>query len=146
MKAHFVTDTATLCIFDPVALRHRLSDDADWWSVPSEELREVNSGTVGFVGLGSDGQYDVEVVPKIAEPGISFLLSSPGGRVFIGAGEEVSSDGLEPECVRGGLFVDLPAGTYIVNVVRHKPRRIRIAFHSTTSWCMNAFSEPLRLT
>jgi hypothetical protein len=134
-----------LCIVDPVALRHRLHDDADWWSVPSEELREVNSGAVGFVSLGSDGPYDVEVVPEIADPGISFLLSSPGGRVFIGAGEEVSSDGLEPECVRGGRFVNLPAGTYIVSVARHEPRRIRIAFQKTTLPCVNDFTEPLRL-
>ncbi|WP_373275999.1 DUF6386 family protein, partial [Serratia marcescens] len=51
----FTTDTATLSIFDLVSLNHRVSDDADWWSIPEDELEEVNKGNVLFLNLGEDG-------------------------------------------------------------------------------------------
>lgn len=41
-KAKFGTDTATMTAFDPAALIHRCDDDADWWSVPGDEVLEVN--------------------------------------------------------------------------------------------------------
>lgn len=31
--ARIVTGTATLCVFDPALLRHKLDDDCDWWSI-----------------------------------------------------------------------------------------------------------------
>ena len=57
MKVEFVTDTATMCIFDPASLKHRLDDDCDWWSIADSELEEVNRGNVAFLNLGSDGVY-----------------------------------------------------------------------------------------
>ncbi|HBB6707893.1 TPA: hypothetical protein F6U86_005168, partial [Serratia marcescens] len=63
----FTTDTATLSIFDLVSLNHRVSDDADWWSIPEDELEEVNKGNVLFLNLGEDGQYTVRVVDNISE-------------------------------------------------------------------------------
>jgi hypothetical protein len=106
----FATDTATMCIFDVECLKHRLADDADWWSVPEGELGEVNAGNVAFLGLGCDGGYSVSVVdsPPAART-ISVRLKCPSGRFFVGVGEEVTADGLEPECVRGGQFVTMPA-------------------------------------
>jgi hypothetical protein len=115
----FVTDTATVCIFDPASLRHRLRNDADWWSLPEEELREVNEGTALFVGLGADGAYDIVVtLPGSFTAEVTAQLSCPPGRVFLGAAEEVTSDGLEPDCTRGGLFVDVAPGTYSVAIAR----------------------------
>ncbi|WP_416457234.1 DUF6386 family protein [Pseudomonas sp. LFS097] len=35
-----VTDTATLAIFDLKAIRHRVSDSFDWWSIQSDEISE----------------------------------------------------------------------------------------------------------
>lgn len=55
MKFEFTTDTATICIYDIDALKHRLNDDADWWSVEKDELEEVNKGNVMFVNIGNDG-------------------------------------------------------------------------------------------
>ncbi|MGK5036135.1 DUF6386 family protein [Janthinobacterium sp. LB3P118] len=43
-----VTGTATLCVFDPALLRHKLDDECDWWSIPSAELAAVNAGQVAF--------------------------------------------------------------------------------------------------
>ncbi len=56
----FATDTATMCVYDIGALKHRLNDTADWWSLPSEELAEVNNGNAAFINLQSDGKYSVK--------------------------------------------------------------------------------------
>ena len=40
----FDTDTATLAIFDPAALAHRITDTADWWSIAEDALAEINAG------------------------------------------------------------------------------------------------------
>ena len=57
----FDTDTATLAIFDPAALAHRITDTADWWSLAEDALAEINTGNVLFVDLGRDGSYAVEI-------------------------------------------------------------------------------------
>ncbi|WP_276311056.1 DUF6386 family protein [Paenibacillus silvae] len=54
---HMDTDTATLCCYDLAALEHRLEDTADWWSIPEDELQEVNAGNCLFLNLGDDGLY-----------------------------------------------------------------------------------------
>lgn len=109
----FVTDTATLVIFDLKELKHRLLDDADWWSVPAEELREVNEGHAAFFNLGADGRYRVRVSRIDGDTsGVSCRISCPSGNVYIGAGEEVTSDGLEPDLSRGGKFLEMEPGNY----------------------------------
>ena len=112
----FVTDTATLCICDIGAVRHRLTDDDDWWADPAEELKEVRAGNVLFVGLGGDGRYNIKVtnVPQ----GISAKLRCPSGKLFVGAAEEVTSGGMEPECRRGGKIFELPIGQVLVHIAR----------------------------
>ena len=111
----FVTDTSTLCVFDLSCLKHRIDDDVDWWSIPEEELSEVNLGNVAFLGLGTDGEFAVEVVNSISQPIIKTNLKVCSGKVFIGAGEEVTADELEPDCVRGGGFISLDVGNYILS-------------------------------
>jgi hypothetical protein len=37
------TDTATICIFDVAAMKHRVNDVGDWWSIPSNELTDVQN-------------------------------------------------------------------------------------------------------
>jgi hypothetical protein len=143
---HFVTDTATLCVFDIKCLEHRLEDDADWWSIPQEELLEVNLGHVGFFGLGQDGRYVVHIVDsQEIEGGLVCHIQVPGGRVFVGAGEEVTSDGMQPKCLRGGRFVELAPGNYAVRVVETEAMVLALAFAKSATG-LNSFSEPLLLT
>ncbi|VAW74549.1 hypothetical protein MNBD_GAMMA12-237 [hydrothermal vent metagenome] len=111
----FVTDTSTLCVFDLSCLKHRLEDDVDWWSIPSEELAEVNLGNVAFLGLGSDGEFVIEIMESISQPIVKTNIKVPSGKIFIGAGEEVTADELEPDCVRGRGFLSLEAGNYILS-------------------------------
>jgi hypothetical protein len=107
-----------MCVFDLKAIKHRLHDDADWWSIPAEELEEVNAGNVAFLNLGTDGVFTVDVVEEQCPGGVTSLLRCPSGRVFIGAGEEVTSDGLEPEGIRGGGFLEIAPGNYELSAVR----------------------------
>ncbi|HHK8077636.1 TPA: DUF6386 family protein, partial [Serratia marcescens] len=112
----FTTDTATLSIFDLVSLNHRVSDDADWWSIPEDELEEVNKGNVLFLNLGEDGQYTVRVVDNISENYKSLFFNVPSGKVFVGAGEDTSGGDLEPDGsdYMSGVFLILDIGNYEV--------------------------------
>ncbi|QJU40040.1 DUF6386 family protein [Serratia marcescens] len=116
----FTTDTATLSIFDLVSLKHRVSDDADWWSIPEDELEEVNKGNVLFLNLGEDGQYTVRVVDNISENYKSLFLNVPSGKVFVGAGEDTSGGDLEPDGsdYMSGEFLILDIGNYEVRFRR----------------------------
>lgn len=116
----FTTDTATLSIFDLVSLKHRVSDDADWWSIPEDELEEVNKGNVLFLNLGEDGQYTVRVVDNISENYKSLFLNVPSGKVFVGAWEDTSGGDLEPDGsdYMSGVFLILDIGNYEVRFRR----------------------------
>jgi hypothetical protein len=114
----FVTDTATMCVFDPAALRHRLNDEDDWWADPDQELAEVRAGNALFVELGEDGSYSAHVVQHRVESGAAAVVRFPSGRIFIGAAEEVTSGGMEPTGVRGGTFLSVAPGSYSVQVAR----------------------------
>ena len=116
----FTTDTATLSIFDLVFLKHRVSDDADWWSIPEDELEEVNKGNVLFLNLGEDGQYTVRVVDNISENYKSLFLNVPSGKVFVGAGEDTSGGDLEPDGsdYMSGVFLIMDIGNYEVRFRR----------------------------
>ncbi|MEL8054631.1 MAG: DUF6386 family protein, partial [Pseudomonadota bacterium] len=61
-----VTDTSTICIFDPDCLEHRLDDAGDWWTIPEDELLEVNRKNIVIVALPADGIYDVCFVDDFA--------------------------------------------------------------------------------
>ena len=58
---HFQTNTATVVIYDLVSLKHRVNDDADWWSLPEDEVVEINKGNVLFLNVGDDGTYKVYI-------------------------------------------------------------------------------------
>lgn len=126
MTVTVVTGTATLCVFDPAAVRHRLDDDGDWWSIPCAELAAVNAGQVAFFNVGGDGAYEVTLQAELAAPQVNVHLAVRSGRVYIGAGEDVTGGGLEPDADCGGLFLDVPAGSYCLQA-RRDGARIRLA-------------------
>ena len=65
------------------------------------------------------------------------------GRVFIGAGEDVTGGGLEPDAACGGLFVDLPVGSYRIQA-RRDGARIGLAFLPDARGS-NAFGDLVRI-
>ncbi|MDX7477873.1 DUF6386 family protein [Enterobacter roggenkampii] len=110
------TDTATLVIYDLVSLKHRINDDVDWWSLPEDELEEINKGNVLFLNLGDDGAYKVHIKSDVDEYTGSLFLNVPSGKVFIGAGEDVTGGDLEPDDsdAISGEFITLEPGSYEV--------------------------------
>lgn len=112
----FSTDTATLAVFDLASLKHRISDEPDWWSIPDDGIDEINKGNVLFLNLGSDGDYTVEIHDDINEEHGESFLKIPSGKVFIGAGEDTSGGDLEPDGsdYMSGVFFELSPGTYKV--------------------------------
>jgi hypothetical protein len=114
------TDTATIAVFDLQAIRHRVSDAPDWWSIVKDELLEMNEGNIAFFGLGQDGSYTIKVVETIEGEADSLNLYFPSGRVFVGAGEDTSGGGLEPdgsESIQGAILNFVP-GMYNVKYRR----------------------------
>lgn len=110
-----VTDTATLCLYDLAALKHRLEDTSDWWSIPVDELAEANAGHCLFLNLGADGVYEVEWsledVEEDSDPDDGaerekvYHLQVPSGHVYLGAADDVTGGELEPdETCEGVLF------------------------------------------
>lgn len=128
-------------------LRHRLDDDADWWCYPeSEQLKELNSGNAAFIDVGRDGQHVGTLQEEpLQEWQFELWLKCPSGKVFIGAGEEATSDGMEPECDRGGLMLQVPAGAVHLRISSAEPGQIEISVCPVNEPSANAFTEPLRL-
>lgn len=114
----FMTDTATLAIFDLQAIQHRKSDTADWWSIPDDELDEMNKGNIAFIGLGNDGFYTINLCDKIEDPDVRININCPSGKVFIGAGEDTTGGDLEPDDpkYRAGEIIFLPVGDYEISL------------------------------
>ena len=143
----FTTDTSTFCIFDLASLRHRIDEEADWWVYPPRvQVDEVNSASAAFVDLGSDGTFTGSLAEEqLADPALSFVLSCPSGKFFLGAAEETSSEGMEPDCTRGGLLLSLQPGLYRVSLSRPNLSILQIGLSRAEGRPRNAFVAPLRL-
>lgn len=141
----FMTDIATLAIFDLQAIRHRKSDTADWWSIPDDELEEMNKGNIAFIGLGNDGFYTINLCDNIEEPDVKINISCPSGEVFIGAGEDTTGGDLEPDDpqYRAGDIISLPIGNYEISL--KKAANIVFISITTSKAKANKFENVLRL-
>lgn len=150
MKEEFQisTDTATIAVFDIQSLKHRIDDDADWWSVPSFELAEVNLGNALIAALGQDGVYLIQTtdMPCLKGAGVNAILKCPSGKVYIGAGEDITGAGIDPENARhlSGRFIHLDPGIYRVKMLR-EITTISVYFECASSTETNTFSHPLDL-
>lgn len=123
----FVTGTATMCLFDLASLKHRVEEPNDWWSIPEDELAEVNAGHCLFFNLGADGLYEVAWSVNISdtaraaqetESAQEFCLQVPSGNVFLGAAEDVSGGELEPDESCDGIILSLQPGNVVCIVSR----------------------------
>ena len=140
-----VTGTATLAIFDLLALQHRMTDACDWWSLVEDELLEINRGNAAFLGLGSDGIYHIEIVEKLIHYDGFLYLSVPSGRVFIGAGEDTTGGDLEPNDSEpvSGAFIHIKPCCYRIEFARQE-QNIQLTF-SPAATSNNVLKEPIRL-
>ncbi|MBW4227825.1 hypothetical protein JW317_01215 [Enterobacter cloacae subsp. cloacae] len=110
------TNTATLVIYDLMSLKHRINDDAEWWSLSEDEVEEINKGNVLFLNLGDDGVYKILIKHDVDEYTGSLFLKAPSGKVFVGAGEDITGGDLEPDDsdVISGEFMTFDPGSYEV--------------------------------
>jgi len=120
----FSTDTATLAIFDPQLLYHRMKDPhPDWWTDRFSEIPECQNGQLLLIDLGSDGTYTFRItsgelsIPEKAYArkrlgAFPFVVAS--GFLFIGAGEELPAAGVDfdPNCE---IYCIMP-GDYSVQI------------------------------
>lgn len=137
------TDTATICLFDLQCLQHRKDDVGDWWSIPQNEIDEINRANVLILNLGTDGVYEVAFLPQPPAGCREFQLKAPSGRIFVGPGEELSGGGFEPSGEWGGGFVPLEPGVYKVSIARNADQ-LEVCFQlgGTTA---NQIMEPIRM-
>ena len=145
-ESSFRTDTATLAIFDPQRLEHRLHDDADWWSIPDDELAEINSGNVLFVATGVDGDYLLNVYrespPESVLPiAVSAVIRCDDGTLFFHAGEYVPAGNMMPDTKYGGLQLEFKSGTYRVTAVHLIPYCLDVFVVPTNEDAANTFSD-----
>lgn len=127
------TDTATLVIYDLMSLKHRINDDADWWSLPEDEVEEINKGNVLFLNLGDDGVYKVLTKHDVDEYTGALFLKVPSGKVVIGAGEDVTDGDLQPDDsdVISGELIILESGSYEVKY-KKQSSEVLISFTKAT--------------
>lgn len=125
-KFQFFTDTAALCLYDLGALKHRVGDTPDWWSIAEDELTEVNAGNCLFLNLGEDGQYEVtwslDDAGKEPENAQVYHLRVPSGKVYLGAADDVSGGELEPDESCGGVLLQMEPGNYACAISRNNYR------------------------
>ncbi|WP_413372866.1 DUF6386 family protein [Paenibacillus taichungensis] len=121
-KFQFFTDTAALCLYDLAALKHRVEDTPDWWSIAEDELTEVNAGNCLFLNLGEDGQYKVQWslddAGKEVETALVYHLRVPSGNVYLGAADDVTGGELEPDESCGGVLLQIEPGNYACTISR----------------------------
>lgn len=146
----FGTDTATLCVYDPAVISHRVDDSVDWWSLPEEELLEVNSGTAFICGLQSDGVYKVILNSSATSTsgGVSALLLVVSGLVYIGAGEDLPGGGRSPNPqspLLSGRFLKLPSGVYLVSATIADISSIYLSLSRSDGDAKNSFHSQLLL-
>ena len=150
-RMQVATDTATLAVFDPARVRHRLDSPADWWTWPPDVLADLNAGNLLPVDLGSDGVYAVVVhldedrPPAGAGPVVSGLVGCDSGAVFIGPGEQISGARLEPDEALGGVRLPAPAGTYRVHVARDGDDGLELWLEPVAGPPANTFTDYPRL-
>ena len=127
------TDTATLVIYDLMSLKHRINDDADWWSLPEDEVEEINKGNLLFLNLGDDGVYKVLTKHDVDEYTGALFLKVPSGKVVIGAGEDVTDGDLQPDDsdVISGELIILESGSYEVKY-KKQSSEVLISFTKAT--------------
>ncbi len=136
------TDTASLAFYDVDALKHRLNDDADWWDLEEDLIKEINLGNMGFCDLSTDGMYDIKINASGSSIfDLNFNLTLPSGRLFVGPGEEITGASFDPDNSKNncGKILSFPKG--FINISVKKTRNVINIFIIPSTKGGNAFEE-----
>ncbi|TKJ92337.1 hypothetical protein PaeCFBP13512_08610 [Paenibacillus sp. CFBP13512] len=140
-----ITDTATLCIYDLQALKHRLEDTSDWWSIPEDELLEVNLGNVAFLNVGADGLYTMQQVEDIQQTSVQLWINVPSGQLYAGAAENVTGGELEPEDGDSGQYITVEPGVYHLKIARNEQQIEFALLWTEHQQATNEFKDLIRI-
>ena len=146
----YATDTSTICVFDIANLKHRLNDACDWWSIPEDEVLELNQGNLIIAALPQDGKYEVSILDEFKghfDFHLSVNLNCDSGEIFIGAGEHITGDEAEPKDWKylGGKLINLEQGNYKIDMHLFELNKIAVTFTKNPEVKLNNFSLPLEL-
>lgn len=143
------TDTATLAVFDPDAARPYMQHEChDWWTIWEHALAATNAGDVAIVDLGTDGNYVIELVDPHELPSegrLEIELRCPSGTFYVGPGEYIPADGLEPDEHCAGKFVYMGKERARCLFHRLDEHTVQLGFASLEGEPVNTFTEPTRL-
>jgi hypothetical protein len=129
--ATFETDLATLAVFDPKALVHRMRQPRTWWrESPSVlDVPEVLEGKVALFPIGREGSFTArlaldgvltETEKKLEKGTVGKLgVLLVGEDVFCGAAERLPGDGVGDRIVAipgTGAYWKVPPGEYDATV------------------------------
>jgi hypothetical protein len=120
----FFTDTATLAIFDPIRLKHRVTGASDWWCENFLELEEVRSGAIALLSLGGDGVFRARITDGHLTPderdyaaevvrGLGLEVTS--NAVYVGPGECLPGGGFALPDLKRGIMLEMKNGAYNVD-------------------------------
>ncbi len=125
---YFVTDAATLTVFDPVTIAHR-SNEEDWWIISNlASVPEIANGVMAIVNLDADGVYNLRVTTdslttdekNFAVDMVTMGVEIQSGQIFIGRGEVIPMSGnsfdSQPLTEDDGQLLQYPAGKYILHI------------------------------
>jgi len=146
----YVTDTSTICVFDIANLKHRLDDTCDWWSIPEDEVLELNKGNLFIAALPADGKYEVSILDEFCcsyDFHLSANLNCNSGEIFIGAGEHITGDEAEPKDWKylAGRQINIEPGSYKVDLYLSEKSKIAVKFTKNSDVKLNDFLLPLEL-
>ncbi|WP_062387644.1 DUF6386 family protein [Pseudomonas abietaniphila] len=144
-KFSVITDTATIVVFDLAAIKHRISDAPDWWSIQQDEVHEVNKGNIAFLNVGEDGVYNIKIVDDVSDEDGRVYIGFPSGHIFIGAGEDTAGGDLEPDgsdAIQGEMLKFTP-GNYKLKY-KNIGNYIVLSF-SPSEINYNSIVEPIRI-
>ena len=120
----FFTDTATLAVFDPIRLKHRVTAASDWWCDTFLELAEIRSGVIALVSLGGDGMFRARITDGdltlderdyAAEVVQGLGLEVISNSVYVGPGECLPGEGFGSCDLKRGIMLEIKNGPYDVD-------------------------------
>lgn len=125
----FITDAASMAVFDPTVIIDRVEDDVVWFAASQfHELKEVVAGDCAIVGLGNDGGYKIRVTQEeLTEEEKAFAkdkahlgLKIVSGNLVVGALEVLPGGNIYTTFesindLQGG-FIDIPNGEYDLHI------------------------------
>lgn len=112
------TGAASIVLYDPEVLHHRVEDVPGWETIQRFRQEEVAARNLLYIELGGDGIYEVALENGEADPDKALSLRCQSGVFQLSAAERLPSEGTEYEQLDHGVFLAVEQGDYAASVRR----------------------------